>query len=261
LEFWNCSVRFEYDFIHPFCERNAYPNDEVHMTLLDHFRPPLSTRRHWHSFHNSWASNISAQLNQVLPVGYFAEANVQFGIEIDVATMKEQDAESTGREELEAWSPNSPTLTLPWQPAIETVEVQVFSTREGPILAGAIELISPANKDRSNHRTAFVSKCESYLQQGVGLIIVDCVTTLQANLHAQLMQRLGLGAEVGTDLLYAIAYHALEVDGVARIDVWQEALRLETPLPTLPLWLKGGLCIPIHLDATYHRTCVEQRIP
>ena len=59
------------------------------MPLLDHFHPPLSERRHWHSFHNSWATYISSQLNALLPEGYFAEANVQYGIEIDVAAFEE----------------------------------------------------------------------------------------------------------------------------------------------------------------------------
>jgi hypothetical protein len=34
------------------------------MPLLDHFRPPLSGRRHWHSFHNSWATYLAADLNR-----------------------------------------------------------------------------------------------------------------------------------------------------------------------------------------------------
>jgi hypothetical protein len=59
------------------------------MPLLDHFHPPLSERRHWHAFHNSWATYISSQLNAMLPEGYFAEANVQFGVEIDVAAFEE----------------------------------------------------------------------------------------------------------------------------------------------------------------------------
>ena len=59
------------------------------MALLDHFRPPLSIRRHWHSFHNAWATYIASELNSKLPEGYFAEQNVQFGIEIDVAAFDE----------------------------------------------------------------------------------------------------------------------------------------------------------------------------
>ena len=59
------------------------------MPLLDHFHPPLSEHRHWHAFHNSWATYLSSQLNALLPEGYFAEANVQFGVEIDVAAFQE----------------------------------------------------------------------------------------------------------------------------------------------------------------------------
>ena len=59
------------------------------MVLLDHFHPPLSVRRHWHSFHNAWATYIASALNQQLPQGYFAESNVQYGIEIDVAAFEE----------------------------------------------------------------------------------------------------------------------------------------------------------------------------
>lgn len=56
------------------------------MGLHDHFRPPPGGRRHWHSFHNGWAFTIAARLNELLPAGYFAEGNVHFGIEIDVAS-------------------------------------------------------------------------------------------------------------------------------------------------------------------------------
>ena len=57
------------------------------MPLLDHFQPPLSTRRHWHAFHNAWATSLAADLNQRLPEGYFVEPNVQFGIEIDMTDL------------------------------------------------------------------------------------------------------------------------------------------------------------------------------
>ncbi len=57
------------------------------MALRDHFRPPLSTRRHWYSFHNAWSTYIADDLNQSLPGGYFAEPKAQFGIEIDVAAI------------------------------------------------------------------------------------------------------------------------------------------------------------------------------
>lgn len=41
----------------------------------------------------------------------------------------------------------------------------------------AIEIVSPANKDRPEHRHAFVAKCAALLQNQVSVTIVDLVTT------------------------------------------------------------------------------------
>jgi hypothetical protein len=232
------------------------------MALRDHFHPPLSTRRHWHAFHNAWATYLASNLNQRLPAGYFAESNVQFGIEIDVATFEEGDwGEGEPAAPVVTWTPPAATKTIPFQIAADTVEVTIFNTREGPVLAGAIELISPANKDRATHRHAFVSKCETYLNQGIGLVIVDIVTDRRANLHNELLKRLG-SQEMGRfeSDLYTTAYRPVEHEGQASLEIWEETLALGRPLPTMPLWLPGFLSIPVELNETYERTCREQRI-
>ncbi|MDX2242240.1 MAG: DUF4058 family protein [Leptolyngbyaceae cyanobacterium bins.302] len=231
------------------------------MGLLDHFRPPLSTRRHWHSFHNAWSTYLSETLNEVLPEGYFAEPSAQFGIEIDVATYREKGSIPVMQQsEMSQWTPKAPTATLPFQPTTDVVEVQVFSTQAGPTLVGAIELVSPANKDRPASRDAFTSKCQTYLQQGIGLVVVDIVTILNANLHNELMERLRLQTEALVTDLYAISYRVAEIDQAFHLELWQETLTIGTSLPILPLYLKGGLCLPINLENTYQATCVRQRI-
>lgn len=233
------------------------------MVLLDHFRPPLNARRHWHSFHNAWATYIAADLNQSLPEGYFAEPNVQFGIEIDVATFNEANETviplpvGSRRD----WVPPIPAQTIPFQPASESVEISIFSNESSPTLAGAIELVSPANKDRPDHCLAFIAKCELYLRQGLGLVVVDVVTGRKANLHDELLERLTASRVTRSNLdLYASAYHVLEREDQPSLDIWLEGLEVGKDLPTLPLWLPGGLCLPVRLNATYARTCQEQRI-
>src|SRR5437763_4852796 len=72
--------------------QKRHRTEDGKMTLQDHFRPPLGARRHWSAFHNAWATYIASDLNRRLPERYFAEPNVQFGIEIDVATFEESDA-------------------------------------------------------------------------------------------------------------------------------------------------------------------------
>ena len=109
------------------------------MPLLDHFRPPLSGRRHWHSFHNSWATYLAADLNRQLPEGYFAEANVQFAIEIDVAAFEESGTAPAG-----GWTPPEPTATIPFVATTDVIEVQVYAQEGGPRLAGAMPKLRPS---------------------------------------------------------------------------------------------------------------------
>jgi hypothetical protein len=232
------------------------------MPLQDHFHSPLNEQRHWHAFHNAWATYLSSALNRCLPPGYFAEANVQFGIEIDVASFQEHNPVAGGSSNgAPEWSPPAPALTLPMALISDIVEIAVYRSEEGPVLAGAMELVSPANKDREVHRSAFVSKCASCLQQGVGLVIVDIVTSRRANLHQELLLRLGNAASNAVDAeLYAASYRPLQLEGQTKLEIWPETLAVGRRLPTLPLWLRGGLCLPVDLEATYQRTCQEQRI-
>jgi hypothetical protein len=229
------------------------------MPLLDHFHPPLSERRHWHSFHNSWATYLSSQLNALLPPGYFAEANVQFGVEIDVAALQEPGASGEPTAPT-GWVAPPPQSSHPLELSGVVVEVGIFSQSGGPRLAGAIELVSPANKDRPAHREAFISKCVTYLQAGVGLVLVDVVTERPADLHRELLVRLQVADPGPGPALSGSAFRPVERDGVSVLDIWREPIAVGQLLPKLPLWLRGGLCLPVDLEAAYERTCVEQRV-
>ena len=90
------------------------------MPLLDHFHSPLLEKRHWESFHGSWAYEIMAQLNRdVLPTEYFAEAQVHVGsrVEVDVASFEHGEsansAETNGGVAIHTWSPPSVTSQMP----------------------------------------------------------------------------------------------------------------------------------------------------
>ena len=135
----------------------------------------------------------------------------------------------------------------------------------GPQLRAAIELVSPANKDRASHRRAFAVKCAGYLQQGVAVVIVDVVTERTANLHAALVDILGLTltpplAWCAPSSLYAVAYRPTRSADVQRLDVRPEALAVGAILPTMPLWLSDALCLPLALEESYRATCAALRI-
>lgn len=222
------------------------------MPLMDHFRPPLSERRQWHAFHHAWATFLAADLNRQLPEGYFAEPNVQFGIEIDVAALEN---DKCGAPSL--WVPPAPTQTVRFSLVTDVVEVQIFNREAGPVLAGAVELVSPANKDRPAHRDAFVSKCAALLQSGVGLIIVDVVTTRPADLHAELLSRLTATSAASHADLWAASYRPMQENGETELAIWHSSLSVGAALPALPFWLRNGPCLSLDLEVSYARTCRE----
>jgi hypothetical protein len=229
------------------------------MPLHDHFHEPLASRRHWTAFHNAWATYISEDFNEQLPPGYFAEPNVHFAVEIDVAAWRERDGSPSG--EQRPWVPGPSQLTLPFVMASDVVEVLLYRTEGGPILAGAVELVSPSNKDLPESREAFVSKCAAYLHQGIGLAMVDVVTERHANLHHELLARVVPGNSPVTEgALYATAYRTVGRNGDTSLEIWHEKLTLSASLPKLPLWLLGGYCLTLDLEATYERTIQKQRV-
>ena len=156
---------------------------------------PLSSavirRRHWESLHGLWAATISTELNDhLLPPDYFAEMQVKLGmrVEVDIATLTTENGTpvdsglggTATAVQTKVWAPTAPAAVMP---AVfpDDMEVLVFS--RGISLAGAIELVSPGNKDCEETRQAFVAKCAAYLQRGIGVIVVDLVTSRHANLH------------------------------------------------------------------------------
>jgi hypothetical protein len=100
----------------------------------------------------------------------------------------------------------------------------------------------------------------TYLNQGLGLVIADVVTDRRANLHNELIARLSSETAPWEAKLYAAAYRPVLRDGQTRLEIWRESLAVGHALPTMPLWLRGDLCFPVELGATYERTCREQRV-
>jgi len=244
------------------------------MQLLDHFHPPLSTLRHWESFHARWAASIADALNDdLLPAAYFAEVQIHVGsrVEVDVGTFEETPAQAEGTPgtgsttamlAARPWAPPEPAMHMP---AVfpDSLEVLVFHMETGPTLVAAIELISPGNKDREAHRRAFAATCSSYLQQGIGLMIVDIVTNRQANLHNVLVRLLDAGEPflLPDEHLYSIAYRPVRRVDTEVIDVWPATLAVGQALPVMPLPLEASLALPLDLGATYADACKRSRLP
>jgi hypothetical protein len=240
------------------------------MPLHDHFRPPLSERRPWESFHTTWASALADHLNQgVLPPGFIALEQVHAGApaEIDVATFEEAGAAPAAAGSRTAtlpravWLPSAPPVVMP-ATFPERSAVDIVSTEGGRTLVATLELVSPGNKDREDKRRLFAAKCAAYLARGMGLVIVDVVTTRQANLHDELVNLLGLDPafRMGRPSPYAVAYRPLRREQEGRLETWPMRLAVGQPLPTVPLSLAADLCLAVDLEAAYLDACRRRRV-
>jgi hypothetical protein len=252
------------------------------MPLRDHFYPPLADNPGWESFHHTWAVTMVQRLNtQVLSEDYRSEPETHIGpaIQIDVATYEDDtehapfgsngsNGEGGVATAVQAYAPPSPPISgeVTFAEA-DTFEVAIYKKDGGWKLVAAVELVSPANKDRPSHRRAFTTKVASYLQQGISVVVVDVVTERAANLHAELAELLHLPDTFdwqSASGLSAVTYRVVKVkDGEKeqeRLDVWPHALALGESLPTVPLWLTPVLAVPLELEATYEAACKSLRI-
>jgi hypothetical protein len=244
------------------------------MPLRDHFRTPLDDVTAWEGFHGGWPMVIVQQLGKKLPARYVAAPRVPSGsyVEVDVATYDTADASGltsgAGRDNggvaTAVWAPAQPTLAVETElPDFDEYEVRVYDSKRGRRLVAAVEIVSPANKDRPEHRRLFVAKCAALLQQRVAVSIVDLVTVREFNLYADLLDLLdqddpALGTQPPP--LYAVSCRWRATDNKRLLETWHHSLTLGQPLPTLPLWLTDALAVPLELEASYEQACRDLRI-
>jgi hypothetical protein len=247
------------------------------MPLRDHFRPPLDAQRSWDEVHGCWPAMITQQLNRKLPRRYVAGPQVHLGTfaQIDVTAFEKEDEDtgilaegSNGGVATAVWAPARPTLTVATSlPAQDEYEVRIFDNKHKRRLVAAIELVSPANKDRPENRRAFAAKCVALLQKQVSVSIVDLVTVPAFNLYEEMLDLIGtadstLGDEAPA--IYAMACRATKKGPKPRdpwqLESWFHPLQLGQPLPTLPIWLAENLAVPLDLEVSYEETCKSLRI-
>ena len=94
----------------------------------------------------------------------------------------------------------------------------------------------------------------NYLYEGVSLVVLDVVTNRHGNLHNQVVDLMQCDSTFHfgrEESLYAVGYRPVRRESADVVDVWPTELFLGQPLPTLPLYLSGDVCVPIELEATY----------
>jgi hypothetical protein len=240
---------------------------EIGMPLRDHFRPPVSKKASWEGFHGMWPASIVQQLRKQLPPGYVAEPRVHLGtlMEIDVGALESHKVARTGAANgnavTAAWIATAPVVAVETDPPDEyEYEVRIFDVERERTLVAAIELASPANKDRLESRQAFVAKCAALLRKGVAVSLVDLVTIRRFNLYAQLMEFIGHPDQTMSNEeppIYAASCRWVTRGTRARLEAWSHTLVVGQPLPTLPLWLREDLVIALDLEQSYEHACSD----
>jgi len=242
------------------------------MPLRDHFRPPVSQKSSWEGFHAMWPAGIVRQLRRQLPPGFVAEPRVRLGtvMEIDVGALESADSprigvsggNGTGHGGVAtAWTAGLPAVAVETDPPEEyEYEVRIFDVERFRQLVAAIELVSPANKDRPASRDAFVAKCAALLRKGVAVSVVDLVTVRRFNLYAQLMATVGhpdptMSADEPS--IYAASCRWVTKGIRAKLEAWSHTMAVGEPLPTLPLWLGDEQVIPLDLEPSYEQACSD----
>jgi hypothetical protein len=165
------------------------------------------------------------------------------------------------------WAPARPTLVVATDlPAQDEYEIRIYDNERNQRLVAAVELVSPANKDRPEHRRAFAAKCAALLQKQVSVTIVDLITTHSNNLYEELLNLIdrsdpALGAEPPS--VYAVACRTTKRDKPDegwQLETWLHPLQVGQSLPTMPLWLADNFSIPLELEESYEETCKVLRI-
>jgi hypothetical protein len=215
---------------------------------------------------------IVQRLGPVLPAGYVAEPRVHLGpyFEVDVGALEHSEPRGSA-----VTGPDGGVATVPWtasEPMFEVeadwpdqyeYEVLVFDQERDRRLVAAVELVSPANKDRPESRQAIVTKCAAVLRQGAAVSIVDLVTSRDFNLYTELLAWIiESDPAMGTEppATYAASMRFQRSSRRTLLQTWSYSLAVGQPLPTLPLWLSAELAVPLELEAAYEDTCRVLRI-
>jgi len=241
------------------------------MPLRDHFRSPVNDKHRWDAVHGQWPGEIVRTLFDLLPPGFQAEPKVYHGapFEVDVAMIEDDDrppstADAGGGTATLTTSETVLTLDADLS-EFDEYEVRVYDERRERTLVAAIELVSPANKDRPEAREQFLGKAAALLRQDVCVVVVDIVTVPQANLYAQLLARIGQSDPRLSDPPQPSSAATLRSRRPPKkrravLDAWFFPMAVGEPLPAVPLWLSPDLRITLPLEPSYQEVCRLLRI-
>ena len=144
------------------------------MPLRDHFRPPVSKKSPRGKVPRPVAHDDCPAVTQAAPAGFRCRAACSPGNpagdrlggtrECRRASSRGSSGSGTAARRLQSGPPLFQRLrSRRNRPTSYEYEVRIYDAERGRHLVAAIEIVSPANKDRPEHRDAFVGKCAALL--------------------------------------------------------------------------------------------------
>ncbi|NLX99887.1 MAG: DUF4058 family protein [Rhodopirellula sp.] len=218
----------------------------------------------FHDFHMGWIAEIRTALNGgLLPEGFYALAEQHAGRSIaDVLALHVSPASQP--------LPLPPTAggiavaeAPPSTQRRQTIQREASARRRslairhvsGHRLIAMIEILSPANKDRSTSVEPFAAKAVEALDAGIHLLLVDLFPPGASDpqgIHEVIQQRISQANDhydLPTNRPVTLASY---VAGPL-VDVYLEHLSRGARLPDMPLFLTPDRYINIPLEPTYEK--------
>jgi hypothetical protein len=186
----------------------------------------------FHSFHNCWIAQLVREFNGgLLPDGYYA--------------LSEQFSAGPIPDEL--------TFDLPDPNAVYRARRRTLTIRHtsGHRIVAFLEIVSPANKDRTASVEQFVNKMDSALMQGIHAMVVDLFRPGRSDprgVHGAIWARYGTEEYlVPADQPLTLASYRAAVP----VEAYIEHLSCGQALPEMPLFLDLDTYISVPLELTY----------
>ena len=214
----------------------------------------------FHHFHTTWITHLSDALNGgLLPKGYYAMAEQHAGLGIaDILTLQTDDQATLTPKEAGPVAVAEAPLRVgrkivagpnaTYRATRRTLAIRHVSDHR---IVALLEILSPANKDRSSSVDDFVDKVHSALRQDCHLLVVDLFPPGPYDPHGIL----GTIWETfdsedyvqPTDKpLLLVAYVASSIP-----EAYLEPIAVGDVLPDMPLFLQSRCHISVPLESTY----------
>lgn len=217
----------------------------------------------FHAFHVDWIPEIQKVLNRgLLPPGYYALPEQHAGRSIaDILTLHSSEpppeplppAPATGGLLLAEAPPKvqrKKTIAQEMQTRRRSLAIRHIS---GHRLVALLEILSPANKDRTQSVAEFAAKIASALRVGVHVMVVDLFPPGHHDPHGiqgAIQEQLN-SFEESEDLPEDEPLTVLSYIAGPRIDVYFEHLAVGAALPEMPLFLRPDRYVNVPLESTY----------